>query len=338
MKDLPLISIIIPVYNSKAFLERCLDSVCGQTYHNLEIILVNDGSADESEEICRHYSGMDERIRLINQENQGSAAARNTGLRHAQGEMIGFVDSDDQIRPEMYEELFRAQNGTGADITLCDVESGGKPEHPDWTNDTFDGTGAIFSEFIKGRIINRVYNKLYRAEIVREVDFPAGRNMMEDASWTPQVLVRANRVTRIEKPLYIYTDNERGLTRSKSSHTKICSRFANLLDRESICLRNAGNEDDRRMAAGELIRYIRQMMESTDDLDLFEIRRTLKETVEEHYRVLEQAAVDKEEKTMLEAIRQGNLANARRQYRRAVWLYGHSARDRLRLLLRLIGS
>ena len=336
MNDSPLISVIIPVYNSEDYLGRCLDSVCGQTCGNLEVILVNDGSSDRSGEICREYEQKDRRIRVINQQNRGSAEARNTGLKMARGGLIGFVDSDDQIRPEMYEKLYRTMEETRADIALCDVESGGKPEHPDWQDGTFRGKGAVFSEYIHGRVINRVYNKLYRADTVRGIDFPAGRNMMEDASWTPRVLERAACITRLAEPLYIYTDNEAGLTRSKVSHTKVCSRFANLLDRESVCLRNAEDEADKLTAAGELIRYIRQMMESTDDLDLFDIRRTLKETIEEHREILDKAAA-RDEKIMLDAICQCELPAARKQYRRAVWIHGRSVRDRLRLIRQRIG-
>ncbi len=336
MKGLPLISVIIPVYNSEDYLGRCLNSVCGQTFGNLEIILVNDGSNDNSVEICSEYALKDKRIQLINQQNRGSAEARNTGLKMARGELIGFVDSDDWIRPEMYEKLYRIMTETGADIALCDVESSGEPEHPDWLDGTFRGKGAVFSEFIRGRVINRVYNKLYRMSVIQGVDFPTGRNMMEDASWMPRVLERAKCITRIAEPLYIYTDNEDGLTRSKVSHTKVCSRFANLLDRESVCLRNAENEEDRRVAAGELIRYIRQMMESTDDLDLFDIYRTLKETIYEHREILEKVA-SRDEKIMLEAICQCKLPTARKQYRRAVWIHGRSVRDRLRLIRQRIG-
>ena len=93
MKGLPLISVIIPVYNSEDYLGRCLNSVCGQTFGNLEIILVNDGSNDNSVEICSEYAQKDKRVQLINQQNRGSAEARNTGLKQARGELIGFVEN-----------------------------------------------------------------------------------------------------------------------------------------------------------------------------------------------------------------------------------------------------
>lgn len=97
LDSMPLVSVIIPVYNVEKYLARCLDSVVAQTYQNLEIILVNDGSTDASGEICRQYGQSDSRIRLFTQENQGLSAARNTGLDHMNGEYIVFVDSDDYI-------------------------------------------------------------------------------------------------------------------------------------------------------------------------------------------------------------------------------------------------
>lgn len=106
MKDTPLISIIIPVYNVEHYLDKCLESVCGQTYTNLEIILVDDGSTDKSGEICDAYAAKDARIKVIHQENVGQSAARNVALEVAQGDFLGFVDSDDWIEPDMYRFLY----------------------------------------------------------------------------------------------------------------------------------------------------------------------------------------------------------------------------------------
>ncbi|HCI64916.1 MAG TPA: glycosyl transferase, partial [Clostridiales bacterium] len=104
----PLISVIVPVYRVEAFLPRCLDSIRGQTYKNLEIILVDDGSPDNCGKICDEYAEMDSRIRVIHKKNGGLSSARNAGLDVAVGDYIGFVDSDDWIAPEMYETLLGA--------------------------------------------------------------------------------------------------------------------------------------------------------------------------------------------------------------------------------------
>ena len=101
-----LVSIIIPVYNTEKYLEECLDSVCSQTYKNLEIILINDGSTDNSEEICQKFKDMDQRIQIYTCFNSGPAFARNLGLSKAHGEYIMFVDSDDWILPELVDTLY----------------------------------------------------------------------------------------------------------------------------------------------------------------------------------------------------------------------------------------
>ena len=113
-----LISIVVPVYNAKASLRKCLDSLAQQTYTEFEVLLIDDGSTDESPEICREFSERDSRFRLITQRNAGPAAARNNGMELAAGKYITFVDSDDYVEPQMLEELFRRAEESGADITV----------------------------------------------------------------------------------------------------------------------------------------------------------------------------------------------------------------------------
>ena len=116
------ISIVIPIYNAEDHLQRCVDSVLNQTEKNIEIILVDDGSKDNSIEICKNYLNQDKRVQLIHQENSGVSAARNRGIEQACGEYIGFIDSDDWIEPNMYECLLREANQASADIVICDAK------------------------------------------------------------------------------------------------------------------------------------------------------------------------------------------------------------------------
>ena len=120
-KSIPHISIIIPVYNVDAYISNCLDTVCAQTLSDIEIIIVNDGSTDNSPAICRKYAESDSRIRYIEQKNQGIASARNAGLYEASGEYIGFVDPDDWIEPDMYEQMYDAACKANADIVCCNA-------------------------------------------------------------------------------------------------------------------------------------------------------------------------------------------------------------------------
>lgn len=116
-KKEPLISVIVPVYNIEKWLTRCVNSICSQTYRNLEIILVNDGSTDGSGRLAEELAGKDERIRVIHQANGGTSSARNRGIEEAKGEYIGFVDSDDFIDPLMYESLYAAMDQNGLMMT-----------------------------------------------------------------------------------------------------------------------------------------------------------------------------------------------------------------------------
>ena len=113
-----MISVIVPVYNVKPYLRKCLDSIINQSYRDLEILIIDDGSTDGSGDICDEYR-KDDRIKVFHTENRGLSAARNLGLDSASGDWIGFVDSDDWIEPDMYEVLIRKGEETGADVVEC---------------------------------------------------------------------------------------------------------------------------------------------------------------------------------------------------------------------------
>ena len=121
-----LISVIVPVYNTELYLEKCLLSIQKQTYHNLEVILIDDGSSDQSGTICDAFAEKDGRFKVIYQRNAGLAGARNVGLKEASGKYIGFVNSDDYIEPEMFAEMYREAQNTGAYIVMCGFKRFGK--------------------------------------------------------------------------------------------------------------------------------------------------------------------------------------------------------------------
>ena len=113
-----LVSIIVPVYNAERYLHRCIDSVLAQTYTNFELLLINDGSKDNSGEICDKYAVKDSRIRVFHKENGGVSSARNMGIDEAKGEWLSFIDSDDWIEPTMYEKMLQELIGNNADICM----------------------------------------------------------------------------------------------------------------------------------------------------------------------------------------------------------------------------
>ena len=117
-----LISIVVPIYNTEKYLKRCIESILNQTYQNLEVILVNDGSLDKSGQICNEYAKRDKRIKVIHKENTGSAESRNIGIKYATGKLIGFVDSDDYIDKNMYEMLYKDLKKHDAEIAICNIQ------------------------------------------------------------------------------------------------------------------------------------------------------------------------------------------------------------------------
>ena len=122
MSNNPLITVIVPVYNVEKYLTRCVDSIINQTYKNLEIILVDDGSTDSSPAICDNYAKKDSRINVIHKQNNGASSARNAALDIASGDYIGFVDSDDYINRDMYASLFDSIVDSGSDMAICESE------------------------------------------------------------------------------------------------------------------------------------------------------------------------------------------------------------------------
>lgn len=203
----PLISIIVPVYNVRDYLEKCLLSICGQTYGNLEIILINDGSSDGSGELCDSYARRDERIKVIHQANAGQSAARNRGLDIAQGELLGFVDSDDWIESDMYDFLYRLMTDNDADISICSHyrDKGGKSavKYASGELFTFTRDEAIRALVIDKRVRNYAFDKLYKRRLFENIRFPLNR-VYEDLAISYLVFYGAEKVVMREVAKYHY--------------------------------------------------------------------------------------------------------------------------------------
>lgn len=206
------ISIIIPIYNVEQFLRQCIDSVLAQTYENLEIILVNDGSTDQSSEICGFYGSRDSRIKIINKANGGLADARNAGFSEVTGNYIGFVDSDDLIDCRMYELLMETLNKSDADIAECGFRRfAAENEIPEQGEETivpeaFDVQTAL-KMLMHEDLKQVVWNKLYRKEVIGGIQFEKGR-IHEDEFWTYRIIARAEKIAKISNPLYYYRKQE----------------------------------------------------------------------------------------------------------------------------------
>lgn len=202
-----LISVIVPVYKVEAYLDRCVESVSSQTYPNLEIILVDDGSPDRCPAMCDAWAAKDSRIRVIHKTNGGLSDARNAGMAAATGDFLGFVDSDDWIAPEMYEKLLDAMCRDGSDIAACAVtlawEDGrqaflAQPEC--CVLDRLQAQKALLEE---SRLKHPVWYKLYRREKAVHIPFEVGK-YHEDVFWSYQAVGSADKVSIIDYPGYFY--------------------------------------------------------------------------------------------------------------------------------------
>ena len=175
-----LVSVIIPVYNVSRYLPQCFDSVISQTYRNLEIIVIDDGSTDDSGNICDQYAEKDDRIHVIHTDNRGLASARNLGLENVSGEYISFIDSDDWIEPQTIETFIGAALETEADIVkarYCSEYVGITVHSPMEKKNSHTYIGKdVLSAFAESKFGNVVWNKFYRAECFKDIHFPDGHN------------------------------------------------------------------------------------------------------------------------------------------------------------------
>lgn len=208
----PLISVIVPVYNTDQYLRKCIESICNQTYTNLEIILIDDGSQDNSPAICDEFAQKDNRIKVIHKENGGVAAARNAGLDNATGDYIGFVDSDDFIEKSMYEKLLDASVKYGADLSLCNIhlaDASGNlidntvvytPEPVCIQTNTELLTALICAPNTKYVVL---WNKLYKKNLLDCVRFPQNK-INEDSYVIHHIYADCDRIACIPGFYYNY--------------------------------------------------------------------------------------------------------------------------------------
>ncbi|MBQ7649507.1 MAG: glycosyltransferase [Victivallales bacterium] len=206
----PMISVIVPVFRVEKYLEECVSSILAQSYANLEIILVDDGSDDNCPAICDGFQANDNRVKVIHKKNGGLSQARNYGLRIATGDFIGFVDGDDWIESGMYEAMLSAMLETGADIAVCNYHKESSDSKSIQRGEESSERKLYSSEEAMriilsstGFIRNTVWNKLYRRSVLANVIFPEGK-LYEDTPWTGKVVCKAKKVICLASPLYHY--------------------------------------------------------------------------------------------------------------------------------------
>lgn len=217
-----LISVVVPVYNVENYLERCLSSLINQTYRNLEIILINDGSTDNSLSVCQDYAKKDKRIKIYSQKNGGLSSARNKGISLASGKYIGFVDSDDVISLKMYENLYKAMIENDSEIGLCDfVCFSEKPLFDDvFTYEKMNRIKALENLMIDRNITSHAVDKLYLKSLFDNTKYPIGQKF-EDISTTFKLFMKANNIVYIPHALYGYYQRTGSITGSYSKSSTI---------------------------------------------------------------------------------------------------------------------
>ncbi len=217
-----LVSIIVPVYNGEEYIERCVGSLISQTYENIEILVVNDGSTDNTESICNKLAASDKRIKLTTKVNEGVSVARNTAIALAQGEFITFVDADDWISIDLVEKLLNAINQDESyDIAVCgyfEVSSKNIVSKP-----PFVKPAKTIKEVLSQNTPAFSWAKLYRATLKEYMNYTAGISMGEDTAMIIPLFSYARNFVTIDEPLYFYYQNEASVTHNKSDTKKMFS-------------------------------------------------------------------------------------------------------------------
>ena len=234
------ISVIVPVYRVEKYLKRCLDSIINQTYTNLEIILIDDGSDDGCGAICDSYASKDSRVKVIHQTNKGLSASRNIGLKQSTGDFVAFVDSDDYINCHMFEHMMDALVDNNADIAMCDfkyvydeniLDEAREDDHTVRTEviSSHDAQYLMCKD-LNARITYTVaWNKLYKKELFDEITYPEGR-IHEDEARTHELLYKAEKIAYVKCRYYYYYQRNNSISSDPSTvHLQLIDAYIDRL-------------------------------------------------------------------------------------------------------------
>lgn len=251
----PKISIIIPVYNAEKYIAKCIESIVSQTYKNIEIILVNDGSIDSSLAICNRYKNQDSRVIVINQENEGTSSARNKGLKIATGEYIGFVDGDDTIESKMYEILMSTILKHDLKVVECDFLKSTSYKKPNYDNINIEiqSIDKAISRIEKPGFYN-VWTKLFDSDLLKNIQFAHGK-VHQDALFVSEVYKKIERLGYINLPLYIYTSDNESITRTNYNAKKV-EGIEVILETNNNLIELTTNDENKAILNNILVKYL----------------------------------------------------------------------------------
>lgn len=216
-----VVSVVVPVYNAEKYLENCIESIINQTMKDIEIVLVNDGSTDNSGKICKQYEQKDTRIIYVEQKNQGVSVARNKGKDVATGEYILFVDADDEMDLTMIEKLYSDIQKYNSDIAVCNIQKVKckdevkKNKVEDISVCSITQENALKSFFTESKLEIGVWNKLFKREIIENINYYVGRRMNEDKFFSFESIMKAHVITYRNEGLYYYYERDNSVTKQK---------------------------------------------------------------------------------------------------------------------------
>ena len=278
----PRITVVVPVYKVEQYLVRCVDSILAQSYKNLEIILVDDGSPDKCGEMCDQYAELDNRVKVIHQKNQGLSAARNAGIDAATGDYISFIDSDDYVERRMIEVLYENLSTYQAQISCCehvDVYEGKTVPKPRLQNEACKLTSeqALAKYLLSSTVDLIVWNKLYDIKLFVDLRFPVGK-IYEDHFVTYRLLDRAKGIVHTKAQLYYYWKRNSSISGASFSSKTLQMREG--LDEECSFIREKYPTIKRQIDLGYLfwITVIYDKMISANAADA-ELQREIRASV-----------------------------------------------------------
>lgn len=269
----PMVSVIIPVYNVEKYLTKCIESVLSQTYENIEILLIDDGSTDKSAAICEMYSEKHENIRVIHKSNGGLSSARNAGIDIATGDYINFLDSDDYILPEMYLEMLEHMLKQESQICICSIKKIDEEGNVIKESQLQEGTYSqkeIFRIMSLDSTYRTACNKMYRKEIFNGLRFPIGY-IHEDEFLAHHIFKRCEKVFVCNSPFYIYVRRNNSIMTSQYSTKRLDGAWA-LFDRYNFFI-GEGEKDlayEALVSSALIVKQSIHKLSVADNREIFE--------------------------------------------------------------------
>ena len=218
-----LISVIVPVYNVEKYLEECVNSIINQTYKNLEIILVDDGSKDNSSKMCDELAKKDSRIKVIHKENGGISDVRNVGIENSRGKYIQFIDSDDFMEDNMIETLYKDILENEADVSMCSYylfKDGVKTTDATYKKEIYNKEQILKEILLDEKVRSYLWNKLFKKSLFSGIYFPKGK-VFEDIYVIPFIFEKSNKVVFNNIPLYYYRQREGSILHKQTNELRL---------------------------------------------------------------------------------------------------------------------